>query len=151
MIPLKTLGRWLRPGLLLSLLVMLTGCDAVAILSPKGQIGQDEKTLLITATVLMLLVVIPVIIMTLTFAWKYRASNTKARYEPKWSHSTAIEVVVWSIPCMIVLVLAVLATQRRLAPALVLLVLVWVLVTSLVSHEPPARTQVLSRPFHLRS
>ena len=108
MIPLKTLGRWLRPGLLLSLLVMLTGCDAVAILSPKGQIGQDEKTLLITATVLMLLVVIPVIIMTLTFAWKYRASNTKARYEPKWSHSTAIEVVVWSIPCMIVLVLAVL-------------------------------------------
>ena len=108
MIPLKTLGRWLRPGLMLALLVMLTGCDAVAILSPKGQIGQDEKTLLITATVLMLLVVVPVIIMTLAFAWKYRASNTKARYEPKWSHSTAIEVVVWSIPCMIVLVLAVL-------------------------------------------
>ena len=113
MIPLKTLGRWLRPGLLLSLLVMLTGCDAVAILSPKGQIGRDEKTLLITATVLMLLVVIPVIIMTLTFAWKYRASNTKARYEPKWSHSTAIEVVVWSIPCMIVLVPAVLTGARR--------------------------------------
>jgi len=38
MIPLKTLGRWLRPGLLLALLVMLTGCDAVAILSPKVQI-----------------------------------------------------------------------------------------------------------------
>jgi len=108
MIPLKTLGRYLRPGLLFATLVMLTGCDAVAILNPKGQIGHDEKTLLITATVLMLLVVIPVIIMTLVFAWKYRASNTKARYEPKWSHSTAIEVVVWSIPCMIVLVLAVL-------------------------------------------
>ena len=108
MIPLKTLGRYLRPGLLFAMLVMLTGCDAVAILNPKGQIGHDEKTLLITATVLMLLVVIPVIIMTLVFAWKYRASNTKARYEPKWSHSTAIEVVVWSIPCMIVLVLAVL-------------------------------------------
>lgn len=43
MIPLKTLGRWLRPGLLLSLLVMLTGCDAVAILSPKGQIGQMRR------------------------------------------------------------------------------------------------------------
>jgi len=108
MIPLKTLGRFLRPGLLFALAVFLTGCDSVAILSPKGQIGQDEKTLLITATVLMLLVVIPVIIMTLVFAWRYRASNTKARYEPKWSHSTAIEVVVWSIPCMIVLVLAVL-------------------------------------------
>ena len=107
MIPLKTLGRFLRPGLLFALSVFLTGCNS-AILDPKGQIGQDEKTLLITATVLMLLVVVPVIIMTLAFAWKYRASNTKARYEPKWSHSTAIEVVVWSIPCMIVLVLAVL-------------------------------------------
>lgn len=107
MIPLKTLGRCLRPGLLFALAVFLTGCNT-ATLNPKGQIGQDEKTLLITAVVLMLLVVVPVIIMTLTFAWKYRASNTKARYEPNWSHSTAIEVVVWSIPCMIVLVLAVL-------------------------------------------
>ena len=107
MIPLKPLGRFLRPGLLFALSVFLTGCNS-AILNPKGQIGHDEKTLLITATVLMLLVVVPVIIMTLTFAWKYRATNTKARYEPKWSHSTAIEVVVWSIPCMIVLVLAVL-------------------------------------------
>ena len=107
MIPLKSLGRSLRPGLLLALSALLAGCDA-AILNPKGQIGHDEKTLLITATVLMLLVVVPVIVMTLAFAWKYRASNTKARYEPRWSHSTAIEVVVWSIPCMIVLVLAVL-------------------------------------------
>ncbi|WP_045727121.1 ubiquinol oxidase subunit II [Xanthomonas sp. GPE 39] len=107
MIPLKQLRRSLRSGLLLPAALLLAGCDS-AILNPRGQIGQDEKTLLITSVVLMLLVVIPVIVMTLTFAWRYRASNTKARYEPNWSHSTAIEVVVWSIPCMIILVLAVL-------------------------------------------
>lgn len=107
MIPLKSLGRMLRPGLLVAMAVLMTGCDW-ALFDPKGQIARDELTLLITCTVLMLLVVIPVIVMTLVFAWKYRASNTKARYEPTWSHSTAIEVVVWSIPCMIVLVLAVL-------------------------------------------
>src|SRR5690606_10145589 len=107
MIPLNSPGRWLRPALLSVFAALLTGC-AAAILNPKGQIGHDEKTLLITATVLMLLVVIPVIVMTLVFAWKYRASNTKARYEPDWAHSTAIEVVMWSIPCMIILVLAVL-------------------------------------------
>jgi cytochrome o ubiquinol oxidase subunit II len=106
MIPLKSLGRALRPVLALPLL-LLAGCQW-AILDPKGQIGQDQKTLLITSVVLMLLVVIPVIVMTLVFAWKYRASNTKARYEPEWAHSTAIEVVVWSIPCLIILVLAVL-------------------------------------------
>ncbi|MFC6839816.1 ubiquinol oxidase subunit II [Xanthomonas theicola] len=107
MIPLKQLRRSLRSGLLLLTALSLAGCNA-AILNPKGQIGHDEKTLLITSVVLMLLVVIPVIVMTLAFAWRYRASNTKARYEPNWSHSTAIEVVVWSIPCMIILVLAVL-------------------------------------------
>lgn len=107
MIPLKTLGRFLRPGLIVAMAVMMTGCDW-ALFDPKGQIARDELTLLITCTVLMLLVVIPVIVLTLVFAWKYRASNTKARYEPNWSHSTAIEVVVWSIPCMIILVLAVL-------------------------------------------
>ncbi|MDL5364713.1 ubiquinol oxidase subunit II [Xanthomonas sp. NCPPB 2654] len=107
MIPLKQLRRSLRSGLLLLPALLLAGCDS-AILNPKGQIGHDEKTLLITSVVLMLLVVIPVIVMTLAFAWRYRASNTKARYEPNWSHSTAIEVVVWSIPCMIILVLAVL-------------------------------------------
>ncbi|MDD0926580.1 ubiquinol oxidase subunit II [Xylella fastidiosa subsp. multiplex] len=93
--------------LLLPLLLILTGCDW-AVLNPKGQIGQEEKTLLIISVALMLLVVIPVIVMTVAFAWKYRASNTKARYEPEWAHSTAIEVVVWSIPCLIILVLAIL-------------------------------------------
>lgn len=107
MIPLKSLGRLVRPGLLVAMAVLMTGCDW-ALFDPKGQIAREELTLLITCTVLMLLVVIPVIVMTLVFAWKYRASNTNARYEPEWSHSTAIEVVVWSIPCMIVLVLAVL-------------------------------------------
>ncbi|MFY4260895.1 ubiquinol oxidase subunit II [Achromobacter xylosoxidans] len=87
--------------------VMLLGGCNMEILSPKGDIGAQEKTLLFTATGLMLLVVIPVIIMILTFAWKYRASNTKADYQPKWAHSTAIEVVVWTVPCIIVAILAV--------------------------------------------
>nr|WP_277404750.1 ubiquinol oxidase subunit II [Achromobacter xylosoxidans] len=86
--------------------MLLGGCN-MEILSPKGDIGAQEKTLLFTATGLMLLVVIPVIIMILTFAWKYRASNTKADYQPKWAHSTAIEVVVWTVPCIIVAILAV--------------------------------------------
>ena len=53
----------------------------------------------------MLIVVIPVIIMTFYFAWKYRASNKNATYTPNWSHSNKIEVVVWSIPLIIILIL----------------------------------------------
>jgi len=82
----------------------LGGCN-MAILDPKGQVGVDEKNLIITATLLMLIVVIPVIVLTLYFAWHYRASNTKATYTPNWSYSHRIEAVCWGIPIIIILVL----------------------------------------------
>jgi cytochrome o ubiquinol oxidase subunit 2 len=88
--------------------VLLGGCHDAVLLDPKGDIGAQERTLILLALGIMLSVVIPVIVLTLVFAWRYRASNTKATYAPKWAHSDAIEVVVWTIPCVIVLFLAVL-------------------------------------------
>jgi len=88
-------------------LALLGGCSS-ALLDPKGDIGVQEKHLILVALGLMLLVVIPVIVITLFFAWRYRASNTNATYAPNWAHSTAIEVVVWSIPCVIIVMLGVL-------------------------------------------
>ncbi|TAL55961.1 ubiquinol oxidase subunit II [Pandoraea sp.] len=98
--------------------LLLGGCDNLTLLNPKGQIGADEKSIIITATVLMLLVVVPVIIMTFAFAWKYRASNKQAKFDPKWSHSTKIEMVVWLVPCAIIAVLAVITwnTSHTLDP-----------------------------------
>ncbi|HBD38014.1 MAG TPA: cytochrome ubiquinol oxidase subunit II, partial [Cupriavidus sp.] len=87
-------------------LLLLAGCD-FALMNPKGQVGVDIKGIILIATWLMLLVVVPVIILTLVFAWKYRASNTSAEYDPNWSHSTRIEVVVWLIPCLIIIALGI--------------------------------------------
>jgi cytochrome o ubiquinol oxidase subunit 2 len=56
----------------------------------------------------MLIVVVPVIVLTLLFAWRYRASNTKATYAPTWSYSAKIDAVVWLIPALIVIALGVL-------------------------------------------
>ncbi|MHC8322188.1 ubiquinol oxidase subunit II [Pseudomonas sp. GB2N2] len=81
--------------------LLLSGCN-MTLLDPKGQVGLDERNLIITATLLMLLVVVPVIVMTFLFAWKYRASNTDAVYTPKWSHSTKIEIAVWAVPVLII-------------------------------------------------
>nr|WP_280923048.1 ubiquinol oxidase subunit II [Paraburkholderia sp. LEh10] len=86
---------------------LLGGCSMV-LFNPKGAIGEQEKNLILISLGLMLLVVIPVIALTLYFAWRYRASNTKAKYAPTWAHSNTIEVVVWTIPCLIVATLAVL-------------------------------------------
>jgi cytochrome o ubiquinol oxidase subunit 2 len=90
---------------LLGLAPLLGGCQ-IALLDPKGPIGADEKSIIILATCLMLIVVVPVIVMTLAFAWRYRASNTRATFAPNWSHSNKIEVVVWLVPCLIIAVLA---------------------------------------------
>lgn len=87
--------------------LLLGGCNWT-LLNPVGQIGIEERNLIITATLLMLLVVVPVIAMTFIFAWKYRASNKDATYAPKWSHSTKIEVVIWTVPILIILALGVL-------------------------------------------
>ena len=95
----------------------LSGCD-MALMNPKGRIAADEKSLIITATLLMLIVVIPVIFMALYFPWKYRQSNTGATYTPNWSYSHRIEVVVWAVPIAIILVLGTLTwkTTHELDP-----------------------------------
>jgi cytochrome o ubiquinol oxidase subunit 2 len=84
--------------------VALSGCQMV-VMDPKGPIGLEEKNIILLATALMLLVVIPVIAMTILFAWRYRASNREATYAPDWEHSGRIEAVVWAIPCLIILAL----------------------------------------------
>jgi len=99
-------------GLPLIAVVFLGGCSDVTVLNPKGQVGADEKSLILTAAILMLIVVIPVIIMTIVFAWRYRASNTKAAFRPDWAHSRPVEIVVWLIPIIIVSALGYLAWTR---------------------------------------
>ncbi|TWB23597.1 cytochrome bo3 quinol oxidase subunit 2 [Nitrospirillum amazonense] len=83
----------------------LNGCD-MALLDPAGPIGAEEKSIIILATCLMLIVVVPVIAMIFLFAWRYRASNKAATFKPDWDHSSKIELAVWGIPCVIIAVLA---------------------------------------------
>lgn len=105
-------------ALLLAVLpLLLAGCSS-ALLDPKGQIGEEQRTLILTAFGLMQIVVIPVIVMTLLFAWRYRRSNRDATYQPDWAHSNKIEAVVWLIPCVIIAFLALLTwyTSHSLDP-----------------------------------
>ena len=97
---------------------LLSGCDS-ALLDPKGQIGLEQRSLILTAFGLMLIVVIPAILMAIGFAWKYRASNKDAKYSPNWSHSNKVEAVVWTIPILIIIFLAVLTwkTTHALEPS----------------------------------
>ncbi len=89
---------------LLPLAFALGGCNFV-VLAPAGDIAAQQRDLVVISTVLMLLIVVPVMALTALFAWRYRQSNTSARYEPEWDHSTKLELVIWSAPLLIIVCL----------------------------------------------
>lgn len=86
----------------------LIGSFNVPVLNPKGIIAQKQRDLIITATSLMLIVVIPVFIFTIFFAWKYREENKDAKYSPDWAHSNLAEFIWWGVPFAIITVLGIL-------------------------------------------
>ena len=81
--------------------LLLQGCSG-GLLSPVGPVGLAERTILLNSVAIMLAIVVPVILATLAFAWWFRASNTRARYLPTWEYSGRIELIVWSIPALVV-------------------------------------------------
>ncbi|MHC1551745.1 ubiquinol oxidase subunit II [Phyllobacterium sp. K27] len=89
---------------LLPLLASLTACNAV-VMSPSGDVAVQQRDLIIVSTILMLIIIIPVMVLTVFFAWKYRHSNTDAPYDPEWDHSTQLELIIWAAPLLIIICL----------------------------------------------
>ncbi len=75
------------------------------VLDPQGVIGKAQLILLSDATVIMLAIIVPVILMTIGFAWWFRASNRHAHYRPDWEYSGSVEFVTWTIPALVILFL----------------------------------------------
>jgi len=93
-----------RLAICIAAALVLTGCHS-AVLDPQGPIGQADKTILIDSLAIMLAIVVPTVLATLGFAWWYRASNSRARHLPEWASSGHVELVVWSVPVMVIILL----------------------------------------------
>lgn len=79
----------------------------IPVLQPKGTIGLQERSLIVTASLLALIVVVPVFVMLFAFAWRYREDNKKARYSPELAGSRGAEAVWWIIPSIIIVILSI--------------------------------------------
>jgi cytochrome o ubiquinol oxidase subunit 2 len=97
---------------------LLSGCNLV-VLHPFGDVAVQERNALVASVWLMMLIIVPVILAVALFAWRYRASNTSATYEPEWHHSTTLEVAIWAAPLTIIVALGALTwvTTHLLDPA----------------------------------
>ena len=97
--------------------LLLAGCNTV-VMNPSGDIAAQQADLIRIATGLMLLVIVPVIFLTLLFAWRYRKGNAQAKYDPDWEHSTRLELVIWGAPLLIIIVLGMITwiSTHRLDP-----------------------------------
>ena len=120
--------------ILLSATVLLSSCRA-GVLDPHGPVGAAERLMLYDATAIMLAVVVPVIVLTLVFAWWFRSGNRHALYRPNWEYSGSIELIIWAIPALVILFLGGIAWvgSHELDPP-----------RALKSNTPPLEVQVVS-------
>src|SRR5215467_3612881 len=87
-----------------SCMALLAGCDMV-VLRPSGYVASQQGQLVVISTLLMLIIIVPVIVLTLVFAWHYRESNKAATYTPDWDHSVQLELIIWAAPLLIIIAL----------------------------------------------
>ena len=109
-----------------------------AVLNPEGPVAHKELQLIIFASLLSLVVVVPVFAMTIGIAWKYRAGNTKARYTPDWDGNRLAEIIWWLVPTILIGILAVVITvsTQTLDPG-----------QALASSKPTLTIQVVALPW----
>ena len=83
--------------------LLLAACQR-AVLDPAGDIARQQRDIIYISTGLMLLIIVPVMILIVVFAWRYRKGKG-GTYDPDFDHSTALELVIWSAPLLIIIAL----------------------------------------------
>jgi len=92
---------------IIALLAFVVQGRDVPVLDTHGTIANQQRDLILVVFGLGMLVVIPVLTMLFVIGWKYRAGNTKAKYDPEFNGHLGLEALWWGIPCLIIIVLAV--------------------------------------------
>ena len=103
--PGPNLIRWAKRLPMLALPALLGGCDMV-VMNPAGDIAVQQRDLILFSTGVMLLIIVPVMVLTVVFARKYRRGNANKTYDPKFDHSTTLELVIWACPLLIIIALS---------------------------------------------
>ena len=124
---------------IIGLFVFVTEGRDMPVLDPHGTIADQQRTLILITVWLGVFVVVPVFILLTAILWRYRAGNAKAKYEPELEGNKGLEVLWWGIPCLIILLLAVIThiSTHALDPY-----------KALQSDKTPVKVQVISTKWN---
>lgn len=106
------------------------------VLQPAGMIADEQKQLIITASLLSIIVIVPVFAMTFWIVWKYRVSQKRpGAYKPTWASSKIAEMVWWGVPIILIFILGIMiwVSSHQLDPY-----------RKLESAKPPLKVQVIA-------
>ena len=78
----------------------------MVVMNPTGDVAVQQRDLILFSTGVMLLIIVPVMVLTVVFAFKYRRGNPNKTYDPDFDHSTTLELVIWSCPLLIIIALS---------------------------------------------
>lgn len=89
-------------------LLFLTGCSThklarqFVLFRPDGPLSRADFHFTVLDVAVMLGIIVPTAVITTYFLLRYRKTNPTARYEPNWSHSNLLELIVWAVPLLTV-------------------------------------------------
>lgn len=109
-----------RKGLLLALfsalLVLLTGCNQLTVLDPKGPVAKTQSQVIIFSILTMAFILLVVYTLYIYMLTKYRASKAAPDYEPPHVEGSKWLEITWiTIPIIVVAVLSVVTVRSTSA------------------------------------
>lgn len=95
--------------------LLLAGCvpASYTLFHPNGAVANLELQSTILDVAVMLVIILPIAVLICVFMWRYRKS-AHAAYDPHWSHSLTLEILVWAVPFVTVCALAVVSYETTL-------------------------------------
>lgn len=95
--------KWALLTVLFIITTVLTGCEPLTVLDPKGPVSKIQADIIMISVWTMAFVVIVVMALFAIIVWKYRASKQNDEYEPPHIEgSVALEIFWTAIPIIIV-------------------------------------------------
>ncbi len=104
--------KWIPIGML-ALIMLLSGCEQMAVFDPKGPVAESQKDLIVYSLWFMLVIVVVVFALFAYMVWKYRdrPNRKDGDYNPNIHGNLLIEIIWTAIPIVIVIALSVPTVQ----------------------------------------